>query len=59
MFLKPLKKTSQLKLFLYSIQDFSAIEGMENIKRIELYQLRKLVDVSFLNTLRGLEYISL
>ncbi|MCZ8518994.1 MULTISPECIES: hypothetical protein [Paenibacillus] len=58
-FLAPLKKLWSLDIKLGGIHNFSAIEGMDNIKYLELWQIRGLKDLSFISTLTGLQYLFL
>ena len=58
-YLTPLKKMWSLDIKLGGINNFSAIEGMENIKYLELWQVRGLNDLSFISTLTGLQYLFL
>ncbi|WP_134686875.1 hypothetical protein [Brevibacillus migulae] len=58
-FLAPLKKMWSLDIKLGGINNFEAIEGMENIKYLELWQVRGLKDLSFISTLTGLQYLFL
>ena len=58
-FLTSLKKLSSLDIKLGGIKDFSAIEGMENIKHLELWLIRGLKDLSFISSLTGLQSLFL
>ncbi|WP_127534660.1 hypothetical protein [Paenibacillus kobensis] len=58
-FLAPLTKMWSLDVKLGGINNFSAIEGMDNIKYLELWQVRGLKDLSFISTLNGLQYLFL
>ncbi|KYG27744.1 hypothetical protein [Alkalihalobacillus trypoxylicola] len=58
-FLFPLKKLWNLTIHYGGIKNFSAIEGMNNIKYLELSEIRGLADISFVSTLLGLQYLSL
>ncbi|MGG0186185.1 hypothetical protein [Bacillus rhizoplanae] len=58
-FLLPLKKLWYLNINLGGLNNFSAIEGLDNIKYLELFQIRGLSDISFISTLTGLQYLSL
>ncbi|HZG24305.1 MAG TPA: hypothetical protein VEZ17_06990, partial [Chitinophagaceae bacterium] len=58
-FLTPLKKMWSLDIKLGGLNNFEAIEGMENIKYLELWQVRGLNDLSFISTLTGLQYLFL
>ncbi|AFH61345.1 hypothetical protein ACVNS2_11960 [Paenibacillus caseinilyticus] len=58
-FLAPLQKLWSLDIKLGGIQNFSAIEGMDSIKYLELWQIRGLKDLSFISTLTGLQYLFL
>ncbi len=48
-----------LDIKLGGIQDFSAIEGKESIKYLELWQIRGLSDISFISSLTGLQFLFL
>ncbi len=58
-FLVPLERMWSLDIKLGGIKDFSAIEGMDNIKYLELWQIRGLKDISFISTLKGLQNLFL
>lgn len=58
-FLNPLKKLWSLDIKLGGINNFSTIEGMNNIKYLELWQVRGLKDLSFISSLTGLQYLFL
>jgi hypothetical protein len=58
-FLTQLEKMWSLDIKLGGINDFSAIEGMDNIKYLELWQIRGLKDISFISTLKGLQNLFL
>ncbi|WP_426445300.1 hypothetical protein ACP26L_18655 [Paenibacillus sp. S-38] len=58
-FLAPLKKLWSLDIKLGGIHNYSAIEGMDSIKYLELWQIRGLKDLSFISTLTGLQYLFL
>ena len=58
-YLKPLRRMWSLDIKLGGIKDFSAIEGMKNIKYLELWQIRGLSDINFISSLFGLQYLFL
>lgn len=58
-FLTPLIKMSSLDIKLGGIKNFSAIESMENIQYLELWQIRDLKDLSFISSLTGLQSLFL
>ncbi|MDQ0913858.1 hypothetical protein [Paenibacillus sp. V4I5] len=58
-YLVPLKKMWSLDIKLGGINNFSAIEGLTNIKYLELWQIRGLSDVGFISTLNGLQNLFL
>jgi hypothetical protein len=55
-YLRPLQRLWSLDIKLGGIQDLSAIQGMENIKYLELWQIRALEDISVISNLPGLQY---
>lgn len=58
-FLVPLKKMWNLNVYFGGITNFSAMEGMDTIKRLEFMEVKRLSDISFISHLPGLEYLSL
>lgn len=58
-YLKALDRMWSLDIKLGGIRDLSAIEGMENIKYLELWQIRGLSDMSVISSLTGLQYLFL
>lgn len=58
-FIKPLKKLSYLSINFGGIRNLSAIEGMERLIFLELFQIRGLSNILFISTLSGLQYLSL
>ena len=58
-YLKPLKQMWSLDIKLGGIKDFSGIEGMSNIKYLELWQVRGLSNLNFISKLEGLQYLYL
>jgi hypothetical protein len=58
-YLKPLRQLWSLDIKLGGIRDLHAIEGMENLKYLELWQIRGLSDISVISSLTGLQYLFL
>jgi hypothetical protein len=58
-YLKPLHHMWSLDIKLGGIKNFSALEGMKNIKYLELWQIRGLSDINFVSGLFGLQYLFL
>ncbi len=58
-FLRKLNRLWSLDIKLGGIKDLSAIEGLENIKYLELWQIKGLTDVSVISSLTGLQYLFL
>jgi hypothetical protein len=58
-FLTPLQHMWSLDIKLGGIKNLNAIEGMENIKYLELWQIKGLADINFISSLRGLQYLFL
>lgn len=58
-YLKSLKQLESLNITFGGIHNFEAIQGMNNIKHLELYQIRLLEDISFISTLTGLQSLYL
>ncbi|HZK81924.1 MAG TPA: hypothetical protein VFC46_12675 [Humisphaera sp.] len=58
-FLKGLHHLWSLDIKLGGTSDLSALEGMNRIKYLELWQIRNLKDVSVIATMRGLQYLFL
>ena len=56
-YLKPLHRMWSLDIKLGGIKNFSALEGMKNIKYLELWQIRGLSDINFVSGLSGLQYL--
>ena len=58
-YLKPLKRMWSLDIKLGGIRDLKAIEEMENIKYLELWQIKGLSDIDVISSLTGLQYLFL
>jgi hypothetical protein len=58
-YLMPLKKMWSLDIKLGGITNLEALRGMTNIKYLELWQIRKLSDISVISSLTGLQYLFL
>lgn len=58
-YLKPLKKMWSLDIKLGGIKDLTGIESMNNIKYLELWQIKGLSDITVISTLEGLQYLFL
>ncbi|WP_349408980.1 immunity 26/phosphotriesterase HocA family protein [Pseudalkalibacillus sp. SCS-8] len=58
-YISNLKRLTSLDIKLGSITNYKAIEGFQNIKYLELWQVRGLKDLSFISTLVGLEHLFL
>jgi hypothetical protein len=58
-YLKPLCHMRSLDIKLGGITDINAIEGMHNIKFLELWQVRGLSDLGVISTLEGLQFLFL
>ncbi|WP_444884530.1 hypothetical protein [Microbulbifer sp. PSTR4-B] len=58
-FLRKLSKLWSLDIKLGGIKDLSAIEGLGNLKYLELWQIKGLSDISVISTLTGLQYLFL
>jgi hypothetical protein len=58
-FLKGLNRFWSLDIKLGGTRDLSALEGMEGIKFLELWQVRELKDISVISTMHGLQYLFL
>ena len=58
-YLSTLKKLCSLDIILGGIRDFTAIEGMENIKYLELWQIRGLESIAVISSLEGLQSLFL
>lgn len=58
-FLRRLPQLWSLDLKLGSASDLSALEGLEELKYLELWQIKGLADTSFISTLTGLEALFL
>ena len=58
-YLTPLEEIWSLDIKLGGIKNLDAISGMENIKYLELWQIRGLHDLSVISNLPGLQYLFL
>jgi len=58
-FLRPLPKLWSLDIKLGGSNDLRALAGLENIKYLELWQVRGLADLGPISTLTGLQYLFL
>jgi hypothetical protein len=58
-YLRPLHRMWSLDIKLGGIDDLHAIEGMENIKYLELWQIRGLSDLDVVSSLVGLQFLFL
>jgi hypothetical protein len=58
-YLKPLHRMESLDIKLGGIRDLNAINGMGNIKYLELWQIRKLSDLGVVSSLTGLQFLFL
>ncbi len=58
-YLTPLNYMWFLDIKLGGIKNLNAIEGMENIKYLELWQIKGLSDIRFISSLTGLQYLFL
>jgi len=58
-YLRPLHDMWSLNIILGGIGDFSALEGMQNIKHLQLVQVRELNNVDFIAHLTGLQNLML
>lgn len=58
-FIRNLRGLWSLAIKLGGIQDFSALEGLNQIKYLELWQIRKLSDIRFISEMLGLQFIFL
>jgi hypothetical protein len=58
-YLSGLQQIWSLDIILGGIQDFSAIEGMKNIKYLELLQVRGLNNIDFISHIPGLQNLML
>ncbi len=58
-YLTPLRRMWSLDIKLGGIKNLNAIEGMENIKYLELWQVKGLSDINFISSLTGLQYLFL
>lgn len=58
-FLRKLKNLWSLDIKLGGIKDLSAIEELENLKYLELWQIRGLSDISAISSLTGLQFLFL
>ena len=58
-FIRQIEQLWSLDIKLGGIQDFSPLEGLNNLKYLELWQVRGLSDLSFISTLSGLQFLFL
>jgi len=58
-YLKPLSSLSDLNIHLGGIKDFSALEHCTTIKKLDLFQIRGLSDLSFISKMKKLEVLFL
>jgi hypothetical protein len=58
-YLRPLHRMWSLDIKLGGIRDLYAIEGMETIKYLELWQIRGLSDIDVISSLTGLQFLAL
>ncbi len=58
-YLTPLRRMWSLDIKLGGIKNLNAVEGMENIKYLELWQIKGLSDINFISSLAGLQYLFL
>ncbi|MEN8241351.1 MAG: hypothetical protein ABFS17_05480 [Chloroflexota bacterium] len=58
-YLRPLAKMWSLDIKLGGIKNLNGIEGMENIKYLELWQIRGLANIEVISTLTGLQHLFL
>jgi hypothetical protein len=58
-FIRALKRLWFLDIKLGGINDLSAIHGLENLKYLELWQIKGLSDVSVISSLKGLQFLFL
>ncbi len=58
-YLTPLRHMWSLDIKLGGIKNLDATKGMENIKYLELWQIKGLSDIGFISTLTGLQYLFL
>ncbi len=58
-FLKPLEKLWSLDIKLGGTRNLAAVEGMERLKYLELWQVMGLDDIGVVSTLTGLQYLFL
>ena len=58
-YLKPLHRMWSLDIKLGGITDLNAIQGMETIKYLELWQIRGLSEINVISTLTGLQFLFL
>ncbi|WP_010581706.1 leucine-rich repeat domain-containing protein [Schlesneria paludicola] len=58
-YLSKLPTLRSLAIKLGGIRNFKAIEGMQSIQYLELWQIRDLHDIQFISTLPGLQYFFL
>jgi hypothetical protein len=58
-FLRSLQHLRSLDIKLGGIRDLSALDGMDQIKYLELWQIKGLSDISVISTMIGLQYLFL
>jgi len=58
-FIRYLPSLWSLDIKLGSIKDFSSLEELNNLKYLELWQVKGLSDISVISTLKGLQYLFL
>jgi len=58
-YLERLDRIWSLEVKLGGIKDFSALEGKQSLKYLELWQIRGLRDLSFISSQSGLQYVFL
>jgi len=58
-YLVPLQGMRSLDIKLGGINNLNAIEGMENIRYLELWQIKGLTDIGVISSLTGLQYLFL
>jgi hypothetical protein len=58
-YLRPLERMWSLDIKLGGIKDLSAIDGMGNIKYLELWQIKGLSNIEVVSNLTGLQYLFL
>jgi hypothetical protein len=58
-FISPLNALQILEIKLGGCADLGALAGMENIKQLDLWQIRGLTDIGVISGLKGLQYLLL